>query len=112
MAATAWSVTPAGPLRGDVHVRGSKNGATKHMVAAILGDGPSRISNVPQVGDVAITTDILRSLGVGVDYDQDQGVITVEPHDQVTADVPLSFSGLNRIPILLLGPLLHLTGEA
>ncbi|QDO87598.1 UDP-N-acetylglucosamine 1-carboxyvinyltransferase [Ornithinimicrobium ciconiae] len=112
MAATAWSVTPSGPLRGDVHVRGSKNAATKHMVAAILGDGPSRISNIPQVGDVAITTDILRSLGVGVDYDQEQGVITVEPHDAVTADVPLSFSGLNRIPILLLGPLLHLTGEA
>ncbi|USQ80669.1 UDP-N-acetylglucosamine 1-carboxyvinyltransferase [Ornithinimicrobium faecis] len=112
MAATAWSVTPTGPLRGDVHVRGSKNAATKHMVAAILGDGPSRISNVPQVGDVAITADILQSLGVGVDYDREQGVITVEPHAGVTADVPLSFSGLNRIPILLLGPLLHLTGEA
>ena len=26
--------------------------------------------------------------------------------------MPLSFSGLNRIPVLLLGPLLHLTGEA
>ena len=26
--------------------------------------------------------------------------------------MPLSFSGLNRIPILLLGPLLHRTGEA
>lgn len=112
MAATAWSVTPTGPLRGDVHVRGSKNAATKHMVAAILGDGPSRISNVPQVGDVAITADILQSLGVGVDYDREHGVITVEPHAGVTADVPLSFSGLNRIPILLLGPLLHLTGEA
>ena len=26
--------------------------------------------------------------------------------------MPLSFSGLNRIPVLLLGPLMHLTGEA
>ena len=26
--------------------------------------------------------------------------------------MPLSFSGLNRIPVLMLGPLLHLTGEA
>ena len=82
------------------------------MVAAILGDGPSRISNVPEVGDVNITGDILRSLGVGVDHDEEAGCITVESHNGVSSDVPLSFSGLNRIPILLLGPLLHRNGEA
>ncbi len=108
----SWSVQPSGPLRGDVFVRGSKNAVTKHMVAAVLGDGPSTIRQVPEVGDVAITADILRSLGVAVDHDEDAGVITVEPNDDVTTEVPLSFSGLNRIPILLLGPLLHRTGEA
>ncbi|MGI8754827.1 MAG: UDP-N-acetylglucosamine 1-carboxyvinyltransferase [Acidimicrobiales bacterium] len=108
----SWSVQPSGPLRGDVFIRGSKNAVTKHMVAAVLGDGPSTIRQVPEVGDVAITTDILRSLGVGVDHDEAAGVVVVESHDGVTAEVPLSFSGLNRIPILLLGPLLHRTGEA
>ena len=93
-------------------VRGSKNAVTKHMVAAVLGEGPSIIRRVPEVGDVAITADILRSLGVGVDHDEAAGTITVEPHDGVTTEVPLSFSGLNRIPILLLGPLLHRRGEA
>jgi UDP-N-acetylglucosamine 1-carboxyvinyltransferase len=39
-------------------------------------------------------------------------VIVVEPNDRVTTQVSTSFSGLNRIPILLLGPLLHRTGEA
>ncbi|CAN5454496.1 UDP-N-acetylglucosamine 1-carboxyvinyltransferase [soil metagenome] len=112
MPVSAWSVAPSGPLRGDVFIRGSKNAVTKHMVAAVLGQTPSIIRQVPEVGDVAITTDILRSLGVGVDHDEAAGVITVEPHDGVTTKVPLSFSGLNRIPILLLGPLLHRTGEA
>ena len=112
MSSRAWSVTPSGPLRGDVYIRGSKNAVTKHMVAAVLGEGPSTIRQVPEVGDVAITADILRSLGVGVDHDEAAGTITVEPHDGVTTRVPLSFSGLNRIPILLLGPLLHRTGEA
>lgn len=93
-------------------VRGSKNAVTKHMVAAVLGEGPSTIRSVPEVGDVAITADILRSLGVGVHHDEAAGTITVEPHDGVTTQVPLEFSGLNRIPILLLGPLLHRTGEA
>lgn len=112
MSETAWSVTPSGPLRGDVFVRGSKNAVTKHMVAALLGEGASVIRRVPEVGDVTITTEILRSLGVSVDHDQTSGTITVEPNADVTTEVPLSFSGLNRIPILLLGPLLHRTGEA
>ncbi len=112
MPVRAWSVAPSGPLRGDVFVRGSKNAVTKHMVAAVLGEGPSVIRRVPEVGDVAITADILRSLGVAVDHDEAAGTITVEPHGGVTTNVPLSFSGLNRIPILLLGPLLHRTGEA
>jgi UDP-N-acetylglucosamine 1-carboxyvinyltransferase len=47
-----------------------------------------------------------------VDHDVARGVITVEPHAGVTTRVPTSYSGLNRIPILLLGPLLHRTGEA
>jgi len=108
----AWSVSPSGPLRGDVFIRGSKNAVTKHMVAAVLGEGPSTIRKVPEVGDVAITADILRSLGVAVHHDEAAGEITVEPNEAVTTEVPLSFSGLNRIPILLLGPLLHRTGEA
>lgn len=112
MSTRAWSVTPSGPLRGDVFIRGSKNAVTKHMVAALLGEGMSTIRQVPEVGDVAITADILRSLGVGVDHDEAAGIITVEPHEGVTTRVPASFSGLNRIPILLLGPLLHRTGEA
>ena len=89
MSARAWSVTPSGPLRGDVFIRGSKNAVTKHMVAALLGNGPSTIRQVPEVGDVAITADILRSLGVGVEHDEAAGVITVEPHDGVTTRVPL-----------------------
>ncbi|HWJ98633.1 MAG TPA: UDP-N-acetylglucosamine 1-carboxyvinyltransferase, partial [Acidimicrobiales bacterium] len=112
MSTRAWSVTPSGPLRGDVFIRGSKNAVTKHMVAAILGNGVSTIRQVPEVGDVAITADILRSLGVAVEHDEAAGVISVEPHEGVTTRVPASFSGLNRIPILLLGPLLHRTGEA
>jgi UDP-N-acetylglucosamine 1-carboxyvinyltransferase len=105
-----WVIEPSGPLRGEVEVRGSKNAVTKHMVAAILGKGPSTITNVPEVGDVEITARILEAVGAGVE--QDGSSITVTPPTEVQSSVPLSFSGLNRIPVLLLGPLLHLTGEA
>jgi UDP-N-acetylglucosamine 1-carboxyvinyltransferase len=103
-------IEPAGPLIGEVEVRGSKNAVTKHMVAAILGEGPSTITNVPDVGDVDITASILTAVGAGVE--RTDSSVTVTPPTEATPVVPLSFSGLNRIPVLLLGPLLHLTGEA
>jgi len=106
----AWVIEPAGPLRGEVQVHGSKNAVTKHMVAALLGQGTSTITNVPEVGDVDITARILTAIGAGVERSGDS--LTVTPPEEVTPAVPLSFSGLNRIPVLLLGPLLHLTGEA
>jgi UDP-N-acetylglucosamine 1-carboxyvinyltransferase len=106
----AWSIEPNGPLRGEVEVRGSKNAVTKHMVAALLGQGPSTISNVPDIGDVEITSRILEAVGAGVEREGD--TLTVHPPTEASPTVPLSFSGLNRIPVLMLGPLLHLTGEA
>jgi UDP-N-acetylglucosamine 1-carboxyvinyltransferase len=106
----AWLIEPSGPLRGEMRVAGSKNAITKHMVAALLGDHPSTIRNAPDVGDVDITAGILRSLGVGVERTGE--TVVVQPTETLLPEVPLSFSGLNRIPILLLGPLLHRAGEA
>jgi UDP-N-acetylglucosamine 1-carboxyvinyltransferase len=106
----AWHIEPNGPLVGEVEVAGSKNAVTKHMVAAILGTAPSTITNAPEVGDVGITANILRSLGFGVEIDGDR--ITIEPAATPDSHVPLEFTGLNRIPILLLGPLLQRNHEA
>lgn len=108
----AWIIEPSGPLRGDVRVRGSKNAVTKHMVAALLADGPSVIENVPDVGDVSITADILRAVGAEVERGERGDRVTVMPTRRPNPLVPLSFSGLNRIPVLMLGPLLHRAGEA
>ena len=105
-----WQVEPSGPLRGDITVRGSKNAVTKHMVAAMLGHGPSVIRNAPEVGDVDITAAMLESVGFHVG--RDGGEITITPGDEVRPKVPEAFTGLNRIPILMLGPLLHRAGEA
>src|ERR1700750_3188540 len=105
-----WQVEPSGPLRGDIGVRGSKNAVTKHMVAAMLGEGPSTIRNAPEVGDVDITAAMLEAVGFGVS--RSGGEITIAPNGKLESRVPAAFTGLNRIPILMLGPLLHPTGEA
>jgi UDP-N-acetylglucosamine 1-carboxyvinyltransferase len=109
-AKSSWRVEPVGPLQGDVSVRGSKNAVTKHMVAAVMGRSPSTVLNCPQIGDIEITSEMLRSLGCGVAVDD--GSVIVEPNNIDTGRVPVSYGGLNRIPILLVGPLLHRMGEA
>src|SRR5215203_5156926 len=106
----AWHIRPNSPLSGEVQVSGSKNAVTKHMVAAMMGSVPSVITNAPDVGDVGITGKILTSLGVGVAIEGDR--ITIEPTETPGARVPIEFTGLNRIPILLLGPLLLRNHEA
>jgi UDP-N-acetylglucosamine 1-carboxyvinyltransferase len=110
MGTRGWKIDPTGPLRGDVTVRGSKNAVTKHMVAAMLGSGPRTIGNAPRVGDVEITAQMLRAVGCAVERDGD--TLHVEPTAGPQSGVPQTFTGRNRIPVLLLGPLLNLTGEA
>ncbi len=105
----AWRIEPVGPLFGDVSVRGSKNAVTKHMVAALLGDTPSQVTNAPQIGDVEITAGMLRALGAEVAIAED--AVVVDPQADLVGEVPVSFTGLNRIPILMLGPLLHRVGH-
>ncbi|MEM8925974.1 MAG: UDP-N-acetylglucosamine 1-carboxyvinyltransferase [Actinomycetota bacterium] len=106
----AWVVNPVGPLTGDIVVRGSKNAVTKHLVASMLGDSPSTIHNCPDIGDVDITAQMLDALGCGVE--RADGTTTVDPETLTSSRVPLTFSGMNRIPILMVGPLLHRVGEA
>ncbi|GAA1012558.1 UDP-N-acetylglucosamine 1-carboxyvinyltransferase [Acrocarpospora pleiomorpha] len=106
----AWHIEPSGPLRGDVEVRGSKNAVSKHMVAAMLGTGPSTLHNAPEVGEVGLTAAMLEALGIHVEITD--GEITIEQGPEIRPRVPEKYTGLNRIPILMLGPLLHLAGEA
>ncbi|MBE1535719.1 UDP-N-acetylglucosamine 1-carboxyvinyltransferase [Actinomadura algeriensis] len=105
-----WEIEPSGPLRGDVTVRGAKNAVSKHMVAAMLGGEPSTIGNAPDVGEVGITAGMLEHVGMTVERSGDE--VTVVPGAVTDPSVGKAFTGLNRIPILMLGPLLHLAGEA
>ncbi|MDR1295072.1 MAG: UDP-N-acetylglucosamine 1-carboxyvinyltransferase, partial [Bifidobacteriaceae bacterium] len=102
------------PLAGGVAVRGAKNLASKAMVASLLGQTPSVLSNVPAIRDVEVVSGLLRIHGVDVDWDDRDGRIRMDPANVDTAkvaDISLH-AGSSRIPILLCGPLLHRLGEA
>ena len=103
------------PLVGSLPVRGAKNFVSKAMVAALLGDEPSVLRNVPQIRDVTVVTGLLELHGVMVDeVPGPEGELRLDPsnvdHAHV-ADID-AHAGSSRIPILFCGPLLHRLGEA
>ncbi|ADG75204.1 UDP-N-acetylglucosamine1-carboxyvinyltransferase [Cellulomonas flavigena DSM 20109] len=102
------------PLRGEITVRGAKNFVSKAMVAALLGETPSELRNVPAIRDVAVVSGLLRLHGVKVEIDDDAGTISLDPTDVESAHVADidAHAGSSRIPILFCGPLLHRLGEA
>lgn len=110
MSTSVLRVTGGAPLSGEVRVSGAKNAATKELVAALLTDEPVTLTNVPDIGDTAVTIEMLRALGVRVERDGDS--VTVNASTLGTAEVTAAFSRKNRIPILLFGPLLSRFQEA
>ncbi len=105
----AYRIRGGEPVVGQLTALGAKNFATKAMVAALLADSPSQLFNLPPIGDVAITRAMLEAIGVvcsGSDT-----TLTIDPIHMRSSQVPTPDSGSNRIPILLLGALLHRFGE-
>jgi len=94
------------PVAGEIKCLGAKNFVTKAMIAALLGDTPTTLTNVPPIGDVDITKEMLTSIDVEVEHTAD-GTLTIDPATMSRSRVPTPHSGGNRIPILLLGALLH-----
>ncbi|HIW62506.1 MAG TPA: UDP-N-acetylglucosamine 1-carboxyvinyltransferase [Candidatus Stackebrandtia excrementipullorum] len=101
------------PLKGEIRVRGAKNLVSKAMVAAVLGDTPSTLHDVPAIRDVDIVRGLLELHGVRTAMSEDQ-TLRMDPTNVVIAGVDEInvHAGSSRIPILLCGPLLHRLGRA
>src|SRR4051794_40112700 len=102
------------PLHGQIRVRGAKNLVSKAMVAALLGDTPSRLYDVPAIRDVEIVRGLLELHGVRVTDGELPGEVMFDPANVERANVDEInvHAGSSRIPILFCGPLLHKLGHA
>src|SRR4051794_26884337 len=107
---SAYIIRGGSPVVGTIRCLGAKNFVTKAMVASILAETPSRLRNVPAIGDTAITSEMLSSIGVGIQYDGADEML-IDPSSLDHAHVPVPQTGSNRVPILLLAALLHRFGE-
>ena len=66
-----FRVTGGHRLEGEIGVVGAKNSVLKLMAAALLAQGRTTITNVPEILDVAIMSELLRRLGCDVQRDRD-----------------------------------------
>lgn len=108
--AKSLKITGGVPLRGEITLTGAKNAATKELVACLLTDEPVTLRNVPNIGDVDVTIEMLELLGATIT--RDGNTVTVEASHIASPEVTEAVSRKNRIPILLFGPLLSRFGRA
>jgi UDP-N-acetylglucosamine 1-carboxyvinyltransferase len=97
-------------LVGEVHVGGAKNSVLKLMAASLLAVGKSTITNVPQIADVEIMSDLLRRLGCTVIHEGSTLAIDVPKALAHRADYDLVRK--MRASINVLGPLVARMGLA
>ncbi len=105
-----YRITGQRPLTGTVQVAGAKNAVTKQMVATLLTNQPCTLTGVPRIAEVGIVLDMLTELGTDVEWLDDQSV-RLTTAKITNPSLSEAYSGVNRIPILMMGPLLHRTGE-
>src|SRR5438067_9475072 len=91
----AYRIEGGYPVFGEIQCLGAKNFVIKAMVAALLGDTPTTLTNVPQIGDVDITAEMLTSIGVTINR-TDNNVLHIDPSTMNTPNVPIPHSGSNR----------------
>ncbi len=105
-----FHVTGGAHLRGEVTVTGAKNSVLKLMAAALLAEGKTTITNVPEIADVDIMSDLLTRLGCTVVHTGDRVTIDVPAIPGHRADYDLVRK--MRASINVLGPLVARIGKA
>jgi UDP-N-acetylglucosamine 1-carboxyvinyltransferase len=90
-------------LVGEVDVVGAKNSVLKLMAAALLAEGTTTLTNCPQILDVPLMGEVLRSLGCTVTIETDTVTITTPADLNHRADSPAM--GKLRASVCVLGPL-------
>ncbi len=100
----SFLVTGGTRLSGRVTVAGAKNSVLKLMAAALLAEGTTVLSNVPDILDVPLMGAVLTGLGAQVAIEPGRVSITVPDRLSCHADFPAV--GRLRASVCVLGPLM------
>lgn len=99
------------PLHGEVSAQSAKNAFGKQLVASLLTDEPCTFYNVPRITETDAILDMLREVGTTFEWVEEKTLI-VQTKTVTNSTVGQLYSAFNRIPILMIAPLLHRAGRA
>jgi UDP-N-acetylglucosamine 1-carboxyvinyltransferase len=100
------------PLEGPLRVSGSKNTALPLMAAAVLADGKTTITNVPNLRDVTTFAKVIRVSGPNVQFDPDAHTVSVDARTVDHPVAPYELVKQMRASFYMLGALLGRCGKA
>jgi UDP-N-acetylglucosamine 1-carboxyvinyltransferase len=103
-------VTGGARLAGEVQVTGAKNSVLKLMAASLLAEGETTLTEVPDILDVAIMSELLRRLGCEVV--REGGTVRIDVPARPGHEADYDLVRRMRASITVLGPLLARCGEA
>ena len=104
-------ITGPTPLRGDVTISGAKNAAVAIIPATILINGVCTIENLPNISDVKIYCEILKTLGIKITW-INRHTIQVDSRNITSSSAPLDLTRKFRASYYLIGALLGRCGHA
>ncbi len=107
-----FKITGGTPLKGTIHVSGSKNAALPLMAASILGDGPSILRNIPRLNDIYTFNNVMRVTGTRVDFKEQENTIEIDPTNLSYPESPYELVRKMRASFYMLGALLAKNGYA
>jgi UDP-N-acetylglucosamine 1-carboxyvinyltransferase len=97
-------------LTGELTVAGAKNSALKLMAAALLTEGQTVLSGVPDILDVRYMAELLERLGCQTAIDAD--TLTIDVPSSIDHEADYQLVRRLRASITVLGPLLARCGRA
>lgn len=99
------------PLRGEVTISGAKNSTVALIPASILADSPVILEGIPDIQDVRSLIDILDDFNVSVDFDSEQGILTIDPSKMISIPMPTGKIKSLRASYYFMGAILSKFGE-
>ncbi len=105
-------ITGGNRLEGDIAVSGGKNAVLPIMAASVMARTPCVLHNAPDLVDVRVMSDILRSLGAVVERVNSGQSLYIDPSNINSWVVDETLMRQVRSSIFLIGPLVARTGKA
>lgn len=108
---STYTITGGKPLYGSVRVGGAKNASYKLMIAALLGNSPSRLLNFSHISDVKLVAHVINELGAKAQQVGERAYM-VDPQNLHQMAVSGEYGEASRASTFFLPILLHRFGHA